>query len=250
MSEKKRKARSDAELSHELNLASFIDHTILKSDCKRTDIERVCSEALQYSFASVCIPPYWAATAKSILSSANKGENRVKVAIVIGFPFGYSSISSKVAEVRDGLSAGVHEIDMVANICAVKNSDWTYLQQEIDEILEAKNVAPDVALKVIIESGILTDEEIIKCCEIYGSKAITFLKTSTGYAERGASVHAVELFRKYLPPHIQIKASGGIRNREFALEMVEAGATRLGCSASVAIVNESEKMPKTAESTY
>lgn len=247
MSEKKRKAESDAQVAHESALAAMIDHTILKSDCKQSDIERVCNEALQYNFASVCIPPYWAATAKSLLSA--NGETAVKVAIVIGFPFGYSSNSAKVAEVCDGLSVGVDEIDMVANICAIKNGDWTYLEEEISDILEAKKGAPNVALKVIIESGILTDEEIIKCCEIYGSTSITFLKTSTGYAERGASVHAVELFRKHLPSHIQIKASGGIRTRADALAMVEAGATRLGCSASVAIVSETKKAAKDVADT-
>jgi deoxyribose-phosphate aldolase len=158
------------------------------------------------------------------------------VATVIGFPFGYSAVEAKVAEILMAIVDGVDELDVVVNISAIKNQDWMYLANEINSIFPIVRTKGKV-LKIIIESGVLTDEEIVKCCQLYGTAGINYLKTSTGYAEKGASVHAVKLFRANLPPDIQIKASGGIRDYAFAKELVEAGATRLGCSASVAIVN-------------
>ena len=130
---------------------------------------------------------------------------------------------------------GADELDMVINISAIKNNDWQYLANEINHVMPIVR-ANNKVIKIIIESGILTDDEIIKCCEIYGLAGIDYLKTSTGYAEKGATVEAVKLFRLHLPANVQIKAAGGIRDYAFARALVDAGATRLGCSAGVAIV--------------
>jgi deoxyribose-phosphate aldolase len=214
-------------------IAGMIDHTVLKQTCSESDIVKLCREAIQYGFASVCVPPYWAIYAKQLLAGSP-----VKVAIVVGFPFGYSDISAKVAETRKAVVDEVDEIDIVANICAIKSKDWDCLREEIRAIKEAACGRPSMKTKVIIESGVLTDEEILKCCEIYGAAGIDYLKTSTGYADKGASVHSVKLFRANLPEKVQIKASGGIRTRSDAQAMISAGATRLGCSAGVSIVTE------------
>ena len=211
-------------------LNQFIDHTLLKPTTLLSEIEKLCGEAKQYQFAAVCVPPNFVKSAKLFLEGSS-----VKVATVIGFPFGYSAVEAKIAEIVLAMVDGADELDVVINISAIKNNDWLYLANEINyimPIIRSKNKV----VKIIIESGILTDEEIIKCCEIYGLAGIDYLKTSTGYAEKGATVGAVKLFRLHLPHQVQIKASGGIRDYAFAKQFVDAGATRLGCSASVAIV--------------
>jgi len=150
--------------------------------------------------------------------------------------FGYSAIEAKIAEIVLALIDGADEVDIVINLIALKNNDWNYLANEINHIMPVIK-QKEKTVKIIIESGILTDDEIIKCCQLYGAANIDYLKTSTGYAEKGASLHAVQLMRSNLPSHIQIKASGGIRDYDFAKQLIEAGATRLGCSASVAIAS-------------
>lgn len=214
-----------------MDIAKYIDHTILKPTTLVSDIEKLCGEAKQYGFAAVCVPPPFVKTAKALLEGS-----AVKTATVIGFPFGYSAVEAKLAEVVLALVDGVDELDIVINLIALKNSDWQYLANEINHLMPVIKEKGKV-IKIIIESGVLTDDEIIKCCALYGAAGIDYLKTSTGYAEKGASVHAVQLFKKHLPPQVQIKASGGIRDYAFAKELVDAGATRLGCSAGVAIVN-------------
>lgn len=214
-----------------MNIASYIDHTVLKPTTLVADIEKLCSEAKQYKFAAVCVPPNFVKIAKEHIKDSS-----VKVATVIGFPFGYSAIEAKIAEILLAIVDGADELDVVINISAIKNNDWQYLANEINHIMPIIKQKNKV-IKIIIESGVLTDDEIIKCCELYGAAGIDYLKTSTGYAEKGASVHAVELFKKHLPAGVKIKASGGIRDYNFAKQLVDAGATRLGCSAGVAIVN-------------
>ena len=213
-----------------MDIAKFIDHTVLKPTTLISDIEKLCSEAKEYGFAAVCVPPNFVKKAKALTAGSS-----VKVATVIGFPFGYSAVEAKIAEIVLAIVDGADELDVVINISAIKNNDWQFLADEINHIMPIIR-SKDKVIKIIIESGVLTDEEIIKCCDIYGLAGIDYLKTSTGYAEKGASVEAVKLFRKHLPDHIQIKASGGIRDYAFAKELVDAGATRLGCSAGVAIV--------------
>lgn len=218
------------------NIASYIDHTILKPTTIASDIKQLCSEAADYHFAAVCVPPPFVKNARQLLEGSG-----VKVATVVGFPFGYSVSSAKLAEVEQALKDGADELDVVINISAVKSGSWSYLESEI-RLLLAPIRQQQKQIKVIIESGILTDEEIIACCRIYAEAGVDFLKTSTGYAEKGASVHAVQLMRANLPSDIKIKASGGIRTYDAALEFVNAGADRIGCSAGVAIMNQQSLM--------
>jgi len=213
-----------------MQLNSYIDHTILKPTTLVADIEKLCKEAVEYQFAAVCVPPNFVKLAKLLIDSS-----KVKVATVIGFPFGYAAVESKIAEIVLAMVDGADELDMVCNISAIKNKDFTYLANEINHIMPIVK-SKNKIIKVIIESGVLSNEEIIACCDIYGAAGIDYLKTSTGYAEKGATIDAVKLFKLHLPEHIQIKASGGIRDYAFAKELVDAGATRLGCSAGVAIV--------------
>lgn len=214
-----------------MSLNKYIDHTILKPTCLVADIEKLCAEAKQYDFAAVCVPPNFVKLAKEKLLGTT-----VQVATVIGFPFGYSATEAKIAEIILAMVDGADELDVVANISAIKNGDWSAIADEINHIMPIIR-SKNKVVKIIIESGLLTDDEIIKCCDIYGIAGIDYLKTSTGYAEKGASVEAVKLFRKHLPDQVQIKASGGIRDYAAAKLMIEAGATRIGCSAGVAIVS-------------
>jgi deoxyribose-phosphate aldolase len=213
-----------------MSLARFIDHTILKNTTTAADVDKICKEATEYGFAAVCVPPYFVSDAKKLVEGST-----VKVATVIGFPFGYHHYKTKAEEVSIAIGEGADELDVVMNIAAFKSNDLAYIETEA-EALSMMTAGANKTVKVILESGILTDEEIIKCCEIYQHYPVQFLKTSTGFGGDGASVHAVELMRKHLPLHIQIKASGGIRTAEFAQQLIDAGATRLGCSAGVAIV--------------
>ncbi len=214
-----------------MSLNKYIDHTILKPTCLVADIEKLCAEAKQYDFAAVCVPPNFVKLAKEKLVGST-----VQVATVIGFPFGYSATEAKIAEIILAMVDGADELDVVANISAIKNGDWSAIADEINHIMPIIR-SKNKVVKIIIESGVLTDDEIIKCCDIYGIAGIDYLKTSTGYAEKGASVEAVKLFRKHLPDQVQIKASGGIRDYAAAKLMIDAGATRIGCSAGVAIVS-------------
>lgn len=217
-----------------MNIAPYIDHTVLKQATTIGDVEKVCKEAVEYGFAAVCLPPLYVKKAKEFLTGSS-----IKVATVIGFPFGYCAIEAKVAEIILAIVDGADELDMVVNISAIKNADWTFLANEINTVLPIVRNKNKV-IKVIIESGILTDDEIIKCCDIYGAAGVDYVKTSTGFAEKGASIHDVKLIRAHLADAIKIKASGGIRSYSFAKELINAGANRLGCSASVEIVEESK----------
>lgn len=215
-----------------MNIAPYIDHTVLKQTTTIGDVQKVCKEALEFGFAAVCVPPLYVKKAKELLK-----DSEIKVATVIGFPFGYCAIEAKVAEIVLAIVDGVDELDVVVNISAIKNGDWTFIGNEINTIMPIVRNKNKV-IKVIIESGVLTDDEIIKCCDIYGAAGVDFVKTSTGYAEKGASIHDVQLIRAHLADAIKIKASGGIRSYAFAKELINAGANRIGCSASVQIVKE------------
>jgi deoxyribose-phosphate aldolase len=215
-----------------MNIASYIDHTVLKPTTTIADVEKLCAEAKQFNFAAVCVPPLFVKKAKELTAGSS-----VKVATVIGFPFGYSAIEAKVAEIILSILDGADELDMVINISAIKNKDWQFLASEINTVMPIIKGKGKI-IKVIIESGILTDEEIITCCDIYGAAGVDFMKTSTGYAEKGATVHAVQLMRTHLASSIKIKASGGIKDYKFALELINAGADRIGCSSSVKIAEE------------
>ena len=218
-----------------MNIAAYIDHTILKPVTTLSEVEQVCNDALEYGFVAVCVPPLFVKKAKQVLQNSP-----VKVATVIGFPFGYSAIEAKVAEIVLAIIDGADELDVVINISAIKNNDWQFLANEISTILPIIKKQEKV-IKLILETGILTDEEIIKCCDLYGVAGVDFLKTSTGYAEKGATIEAVALMRRHLGEQVRIKASGGIKTYTFAKQLIEAGADRLGCSSSVQIVKEASR---------
>jgi deoxyribose-phosphate aldolase len=216
-----------------MNIAPYIEHTLLKPTATWPEIANLCKEAMEYGFAAVCVPPLYVKKATELLTNSE-----VKTATVIGFPFGYTAIEAKVAEIVLAIVDGADELDMVVNISAIKNEDWTFIANEINTIMPiVKN--KNKVIKVIIESGVLTDDEIIKCCDIYGAAGVDYVKTSTGYAEKGASIHAVQLIRTHLSDAVKIKASGGIKSYSFAKELINAGANRLGCSGSIKIVEES-----------
>jgi deoxyribose-phosphate aldolase len=208
-----------------LNLASYIDYTLLKPTCTYADIKKLCREAIQHKFAAVCVPPSMVQVAGEQVQDTN-----IKTATVIGFPFGYEVPKAKTAEMEEAITDGADELDIVINLTALKSGDWSYLEKEM-EMLSRLAHAHSKLVKVIIESGMLTDGEIVQCCQLYSRLGVDFLKTSTGYAEKGASVETVKLMRKNLPANVKIKASGGIRNYNFAKELIEAGAERIGTSS-------------------
>ncbi|HXD78736.1 MAG TPA: deoxyribose-phosphate aldolase [Puia sp.] len=209
-------------------LARYIDHTLLKPTAAHIEIEKICGQVVEYGFAAACVPPPFVALAHRL---------GVRTATVIGFPFGYSASPAKLAEAEQAIADGADELDVVVNLILLKDGKWAGLAAEMNGILDRTHAAGKL-LKVIIETGVLTDAEIVRCCRLYGEMGVDFVKTSTGYAERGATVEAVRLMRANLPEKVRIKASGGIRDARFALELIAAGADRLGCSASVNIVRE------------
>jgi deoxyribose-phosphate aldolase len=217
-------------------VAAYIDHTLLKATCTSSDIDQLCQEAIISGFAAVCIPPFLVKQAAEALK-----KSPVKTATVIGFPMGYSSIDSKLSEIHTAIEDGADELDTVINLIALKNGDWSYLEKEMQLQVDLIHQKGKI-VKVIVESGIISKDQLINCCKIYGRLGIDYMKTSTGYAEKGASVSDVLLMRTELPAEIKIKASGGIRHYPFAMELIGAGATRLGCSASLQIVAEEKEL--------
>ncbi|MDQ0174190.1 deoxyribose-phosphate aldolase [Bacillus chungangensis] len=211
------------------NMAKMIDHTLLKPDAAKEDIQAICLEAKQYGFASVCIHPFWVATASKWLE-----QTEVKVCTVIGFPLGANTTETKVFETKKAIEDGAHEIDMVINIGALKSKDNAMVKEDIAAVVkEAKGKA---LVKVIIETALLTEAEKILACELAKEAGADFVKTSTGFSGGGATAEDVALMRETVGPEMGVKASGGIRNLQNAKDMLEAGATRLGASAGVAIL--------------
>lgn len=214
------------------NIASYIDHTLLKQTTTLADVDRICVEASMENFAAVCIPPRYVANAKKLLDGSP-----VKIATVVGFPLGYNVTDVKLREIDDALNMGADELDMVQDLCALKNGDWKLLEKEIEACIKPIHAAGKI-IKVIIESGILTETELLRCCELYSNYEVDFLKTSTGFADKGATIEAVTTMKAHLPKRMGIKASGGIRTLKFAKELIAAGATRIGCSESMSIIKE------------
>ncbi|MBQ2947328.1 MAG: deoxyribose-phosphate aldolase [Bacilli bacterium] len=211
-----------------MELNKYIDHTNLKNTSTLKDIEKLCNEAIKYRFASVCVYPYYVGLASNLLKETN-----VEVCTVVGFPSGMSTKETKVYEAIDAVEKGATEIDMVINVAALKNKDYNYIKEEIEEIRDAID---GKVLKVIIETCLLTKEEIIKMTEICNETFVNFIKTSTGFSEYGARVQDVELMNKYKNEVLEIKASGGIRDLKTAEDMINAGATRLGTSSGVKLM--------------
>lgn len=215
-----------------MKIATYIDHTLLKADASKADITKLCSEALDNNFCAVCVPPYWVREAAKLLKGST-----VKIATVVGFPMGYSHTPAKIEECKRAVDEGAHEIDLVINIAALKEGDYNYLKNELMSVTAMIHLR-GAKLKVILETGLLTDEEIIKGCELCKDQDVDFVKTSTGFNGEGANVRVIELLRKNLPKSIKIKASGGIDSKEKALALIKAGADRIGSSKSVKIVSE------------
>ncbi|MFY4774875.1 deoxyribose-phosphate aldolase [Metabacillus sp. RGM 3146] len=210
-------------------IAKMIDHTALKAETTREQVEKLCEEAKQHHFASVCINPTWVETAAKLLDGSD-----VKVCTVIGFPLGANTPETKAFETKDAIEKGAAEVDMVINIGALKGKDYDLVERDIKSVVEA---AKGKALtKVIIETSLLTDDEKVKVSELAVKAGADFVKTSTGFSTGGATVQDIRLMRKTVGPDIGVKASGGVRDRKGAEEMIEAGATRIGASAGVSII--------------
>lgn len=209
-------------------LASYIDHTLLKPDASLPQIKKICDEAKTYHFASVCVNSYWIPTVAAELAGTD-----IAPCSVIGFPLGAGLSSAKAAEAKDAIAAGAKEIDMVINVGAIKSGDWDAVQKDIEAVNAVKGSAK---LKVIIETCLLTDEEKVKACQTSKAAGADFVKTSTGFSTGGATAHDVALMRRTVGDALGVKASGGIRTLEDALTMIEAGASRLGASAGVKII--------------
>lgn len=207
----------------------LFDHTILKPDADKSSVEKICKEALDYGFASVCVNQY----RTNMVASLLKGSD-VKVCTVVGFPLGAVSTEVKVFETKQAILDGATEIDMVINIGALKDGDYEYV---LNDIIGVKEACKDITLKVIIETCLLTELEKIKACELAMEAKADFVKTSTGFSIGGATKEDVELMRKTVGDVCKVKASGGIRDREKAQEMVIAGADRLGTSATISIIS-------------
>lgn len=216
-------------------LALMIDHTLLKPEAMPDDIERLCSEALENGFASVCINPCYVALASEKLKGSP-----VKVCTVVGFPLGATTTRSKVHEADEAIFAGAQEVDMVINIGRLKAKDLAYVEDDIRSVVKVAH-ARSVIVKVIIEACLLTDKEKTEACVVAKKAGADFVKTSTGFSKGGATAADVALMRRTVGPSMGVKAAGGIRTYTDALLMIESGATRIGASSGVRILQESEQ---------
>jgi deoxyribose-phosphate aldolase len=221
--------------------AKTVDHTLLKPDAKEQDIVRLCEEAARYHFAAVCIPPCYVRLAARALRGAD-----VKVATVVSFPFGYDATAVKAAAIREAITGGAAELDVVMNISKFLSGEFDYVADELTSLTQEVSVVAmnnglnDVVVKVIIETAYLSDKMKRLATQIVAASGADFIKTSTGFAPSGATPEDVALLREEAPDGLAVKASGGIRTLEDALEFLNAGASRLGMSASVAVMEEAE----------
>lgn len=213
-----------------MNINKMIDHTLLKPEATKEMIENLCKEAKEYDFKSVCVNPYWVSTAYEELRDSD-----VLVCTVVGFPLGATTKETKFFETDFAVQEGADEIDMVINVGALKSKQYDVVLEDIKSVVQAANGR---TVKVIIETCLLSDEEKVKACELSMEAGANFVKTSTGFSTAGAKVEDVELMKSIVGDNLEVKASGGIRDLDTALKMIEAGATRLGVSAGVQIVKE------------
>lgn len=212
-----------------MDFANMIDHTLLKTDAKRADLERLCQEAMQHGFASVCVSPLWVSYAAEKLQ-----QSKVKVCTVIGFPQGTATTQVKAFETLKAIEAGAQEVDMVIAVGLLKAGEDHLVEADIKAVVEAAK--GKALVKVIIETCLLTDEEKIRACKLAKNAGADFVKTSTGFSTGGATVHDVKLMREAVGDKMGVKASGGVGNAAEAAAMVAAGATRLGTSHGLEIV--------------
>lgn len=212
-----------------MSLASYIDHTILKPEATISDIKKLCDEAVKYNFKAVCINPVFVSVAKELLKASN-----VKIATVVGFPLGANMSYTKVKETEKAISDGADEIDMVMSVGLFKSGDFAGVESDIKAVAD---IASNQVVKVILETGFLTPDEIAYASKLSISCGANFVKTSTGFGPRGASVEDIYIMKKAIGDTGEIKASGGIRDVKFAKELIEAGATRIGTSSGIKIVS-------------
>ena len=211
------------------NMAKYIDHTILNADATEKDIQRICIEAKEYNFKTVCINPGWVDYAAHLLKGTGVG-----ITTVIGFPLGANTSEIKAAEAKQAVEKSVSDVDMVINIGALKNEDYPTVLNDIKAVVNA--VDGKAIVKVIIETSLLNKTEKIRACELAKQAGADFVKTSTGFSTGGATIDDVKLMRATVGPKMGVKASGGVRSYEDAVAMIEAGATRIGASSGIAIV--------------
>ena len=214
-----------------MSLNRFIDHTLLSPSATKEQIVNLCQEAIKYEFATVCIPPYYIE-----LASRELKDSDVKVCTVIGFPFGYDHVATKVEAISRAIDAGADELDIVVNIPAVKNGNWDLIENEIDSYTTAGKLKRGKVLKLILETAYLDDKELEILCNLCVKYNVDFAKTSTGYAPKGADVKDVEAMKNILGDAVKIKASGGIKTKKAAKELVKAGASRLGTSSGIQLI--------------
>lgn len=210
-------------------VAAMIDHTILKADATREEVLHICKEAAEHKFATVCVNAGWV----PLVAEALKGTG-VGITTVVGFPLGATTTASKAFEAAEAIQAGATEIDMVLNVGLLKSGDAEGVQRDVEGVVAA--CRDKAALKVILETGLLSDEEKELACQLCVKAGADFVKTSTGFGKGGATAEDIALMRRIVGPDLGVKASGGVRDLETALQMIAAGATRIGASASVAIV--------------
>ena len=211
-----------------MGLNKYIDHTILKATASSSDVQKLCEEAIEHEFYSVCVNGCYVADAKHLLQGTD-----VKVAAVVGFPLGAMTTAAKVFEAKEAVENGASEIDMVINVAKLKDGEFEYVENEIRQIKEAIG---DNVLKVIIETCYLTDEEKVKACELSLAAKADFVKTSTGFGTGGATYEDVKLMKSVVGDNAKVKASGGVRDKETAQKYVDLGADRLGTSSGIDIV--------------
>lgn len=216
-----------------MQLSKYIDHTILKPDATCAQVKKVCAEAKEYNFASVCINPYYAKLVRSELKGTD-----VKTCVVIGFPLGANTKEVKAFEALNGVENGAQEVDMVINISALKDKKYDVVENDIRAVVES--VKGKALVKVIIECCLLTNEEKVMACKLSVKAGTDFVKTSTGFSTSGAKACDVKLMRETVGQNIGVKAAGGIRDYKTTMEMIDAGATRIGASAGIAIVKQSK----------
>jgi deoxyribose-phosphate aldolase len=217
------------------NLSSYIDHALLSPTARETDIRKLCEEAWIHQFKAVCVVPTYVAYTNEMLEFCPV---RIEIATVIGFPMGYSTTKTKIAEAQDALANGATELDVVMNIAQFKSMAYLSIREEIRQLVEISHESK-AALKVIIETAYLDSFDLYTACEICAEAGVDYVKTSTGYAPAGADVDTVRKMRSILPAEIKIKASGGIRTYDQAIAFIEAGADRIGTSSGVSIVTPS-----------
>ncbi len=214
-----------------IELAKAIEHTVLRPDTTLADVRQVCQEAQQHGFAGVCIPPLFVRDARRLLGD----DSKIRVVTVVSFPMGYTAIAAKSEEIKRAIDDGADDVDAVINIAAVKSGNWNHVEHDIDSVARATHMRGR-KLKLILECGLLTEPEIRRLCELAQESRVTWLKTGTGFHGHPATPEMVRQLRSLAPPSIKIKASGGIKTLAVAKALLEAGADRLGTSASVDLI--------------